>query len=95
MGGNAQSRASVDLAQGACSRHHALVEPFWQDESYDHWVRNRQQRDRMVRYIEDNPVSAGLVASAEQWGWSSAGGQWAPPAPPQKHSGTPDSSQEM
>jgi len=51
-------------------------QPFWQDESYDlYWVRNRRQRDRMVRYIEDHPVSAGLLASAEQWGWSSAGGQ--------------------
>jgi REP element-mobilizing transposase RayT len=69
--------------------------PFWQDESYDHWVRNRQQRDRIVRYIEQNPVSAGLAASAEQWGWSSAGGQAAPPAPPPKHSGTPDSSEKM
>ena len=70
-------------------------QPFWQDESYDHWGRNRQQRDRIVRYIEDNPVSAGLVASAEQWSWSSAGWQAAPPAPPPKHSRTPDSSQEM
>jgi REP element-mobilizing transposase RayT len=70
-------------------------QPFWQDESYDHWVRNRQQKDRIARYIEDNPVSAGLVASAEQWPWSSAGGQAAPPAPPPKHSGTPDSGQEM
>ena len=71
-------------------------QPFWQDESYDlYWVRNRRQRDRMVRYIEDHPVSAGLVASAEQWGWSGAGGQAAPPAPPPKHSGTPDASQEM
>ncbi len=25
-----------------------------------------------VRYIENNPVKAGLVASAEQWAWSSA-----------------------
>lgn len=65
--------------------------PFWQDESYDHWVRNRKQRDRIVRYIEQNPVSAGLTASADQWGWSSAGRQAAPPAPPLKHSGTPDS----
>jgi REP element-mobilizing transposase RayT len=64
-------------------------QPFWQDESYDHWVRNRRQRDRIVRYIEENPVSAGLAASAEQWGWSSAGGQAAPPAPP------PDSSEKM
>jgi putative transposase len=48
-------------------------QPFWQDESYDHWVRSRQQRDRIVRYIEQNPASAGLAASAEQWEWSSAG----------------------
>ena len=35
--------------------------PFWQDESYDHWVRSPWQRERIVRFIEDNPVSAGLV----------------------------------
>jgi type I restriction enzyme R subunit/putative DNA methylase len=57
-------------------------QPFWQDESYDHWVRNREQRDRIIRYIERNPVTAGLAASAELWTWSSAGGQAAPPAPP-------------
>lgn len=33
--------------------------PFWQDESYDHWVRNRQERDRIIAYIESNPVAAG------------------------------------
>ena len=58
---------------------------FWQDESYDHWVRNRQERDRIVWYIEQNPVSAGLAAAVEQWRWSSAGGQAEPPAPPQMH----------
>jgi type I restriction enzyme R subunit/putative DNA methylase len=57
-------------------------QPFWQDESYDHWVRNMKQRDRIIRYIEENPVSAGLAGSAELWPWSSAGGQAAPPAPP-------------
>ena len=61
-------------------------QPFWQDESYDHWVRNRQERDRIIRYIEENPVSAGLVASAELWPWSSAAGQAEPPAPPPEHS---------
>ena len=64
----------------------------WTD---DHWVRNRHERDRIVRYIEQNPVSAGLAASAEQWEWSSAGGQAAPPAPPPKRSGTPDSAEKM
>ena len=57
-------------------------QPFWQDESYDHWVRNRRERDRIAGYIEQNPVSAGLAASAEQWEWSSARGQAEPPAPP-------------
>jgi REP element-mobilizing transposase RayT len=46
--------------------------PFWQDESYDHWVRNGKQFDRIVSYIETNPVKAGLVDIAEKWPWSSA-----------------------
>jgi putative transposase len=47
-------------------------ERFWQAESYDHWVRDIREFDRIVRYIEENPVSAGLVGSAEEWAWSSA-----------------------
>jgi REP element-mobilizing transposase RayT len=47
-------------------------QPFWQDESFDHWVRNGKQFDRIVQYIESNPVKAGLVERAEQWPWSSA-----------------------
>jgi len=69
--------------------------PFWQDESYDHWVRNGQERDRIVRYIEQNPVSAGLAVSPEEWEWSSAGGQAAPPAPPLRHPGVPDPGEKM
>jgi len=45
---------------------------FWQDESYDHWVRDSQEFNRIVRYIEANPVRAGLVSSVEEWPWSSA-----------------------
>lgn len=40
---------------------------FWQDESWDHWVRDRHQLDRLTRYIEENPVSAGLVTAPELW----------------------------
>ena len=57
-------------------------QPFWQDESYDHSLRQRSQIDRTVTYIEQNPVPAGLVGSAERWLWSSAGWQAKPPAPP-------------
>jgi REP element-mobilizing transposase RayT len=47
-------------------------EPFWQEESSDHWARNPQERGQIARYIEQDPVSAGLVTSAKQWKWSSA-----------------------
>lgn len=47
-------------------------QPFWQRESYDHWVRDEQQLERIVAYIENNPVKAGLVAEASRYPWSSA-----------------------
>jgi putative transposase len=45
---------------------------FWQHESYDHWVRNEKEFQQIVRYIELNPVAAGLVDRIEKWPWSSA-----------------------
>ncbi len=45
--------------------------PFWQDESYDHLVRDGEF-ERIRRYIESNAVKAGIVASAEEFPWSSA-----------------------
>jgi len=47
-------------------------QPFWQDESYDHWVRDGKEFDRITAYIEWNPVRAGLVKCVEKWPWSSA-----------------------
>lgn len=46
--------------------------PFWQKESYDHWVRDETEWKRITRYIENNPVKAGLVSTAEAYRWSSA-----------------------
>jgi putative transposase len=46
--------------------------PFWQSESYDHWVRNDGERERIKSYIENNPVKAGLVTNVEDYRWSSA-----------------------
>jgi type I restriction enzyme R subunit/putative DNA methylase len=48
-------------------------QPFWQAESYDHWVRDEVEYGRIVQYIENNPVKAGLVERAEEFPWSSAG----------------------
>ena len=47
--------------------------PFWQDESFDHWVRSTQELQDLIEYVENNPVKAGLVKAKEQWLWSSAG----------------------
>jgi putative transposase len=46
--------------------------PFWQGETYDHWVRNQSEWERIAAYIENNPVKAGLVARVEDHRWSSA-----------------------
>ncbi len=48
-------------------------QPFWQQESYDHYLRTTDRLDRCIAYIEENPVSAGLASCADQWPWSSAG----------------------
>jgi len=47
-------------------------EAFWQAESYDHWVRNVDEFERIVAYIESNPVKAGLVQRPGDYPWSSA-----------------------
>ena len=48
-------------------------EPFWQKGSYDHWVRNRSEFEKIRAYIEANPVKAGLVRNPQDFPWSSAG----------------------
>jgi len=47
-------------------------QPFWQEESYDHLVRDAEGFERVVRYIENNPVRAGLVAEPHEFPWTSA-----------------------
>jgi len=47
-------------------------ETFWQHESYDHWIRNDEEKSRIRRYIRNNPVKAGLCGAPEDWRWGSA-----------------------
>jgi len=47
-------------------------QPFWQDESFDDWVRNRDELNRTIRYVDRHPVFAGLAQSIEVYPWSSA-----------------------
>ena len=48
-------------------------QPFWQYETYDHVIRNSDELNRVIRYVERNPVRAGLAITIEDWPWSSAG----------------------
>lgn len=48
------------------------AEAFWQRETYDHWIRNDDEKSRIGAYIRNNPVKAGLCQTPEAWRWSSA-----------------------
>ena len=45
---------------------------FWQREYYDRYIRDEQHFFAVLRYIENNPVKAGLVVNPENWLFSSA-----------------------
>jgi REP element-mobilizing transposase RayT len=45
---------------------------FWAEDYWDTYMRDEEQERRCVRYIENNPVKARLVATAKDWRWSSA-----------------------
>ncbi|MDW7992967.1 MAG: transposase [Anaerolineae bacterium] len=44
--------------------------PFWQRESYDHVVRNERELIRIIQYVQNNPVAAGLVQNWQEWPWT-------------------------
>ena len=43
---------------------------FWQHESYDHCIRNRDELHRIIRYVLNNPVKIGLVKEWKEWKWN-------------------------
>jgi REP element-mobilizing transposase RayT len=46
--------------------------PFWQEESYDRWMRGHAELLDTIAYVEENPVAAGLVECPQDWPYSSA-----------------------
>jgi type I restriction enzyme R subunit/putative DNA methylase len=65
------ARSTHSLKRFLARRANAILgmtgQPFWQDESFDRLVRDRTEVERIVDYIECNPVSAGLVAAPEDF----------------------------
>lgn len=45
---------------------------FWEREYLDTVIRDETHRRTAVKYIESNPVKAGLVREAKEWQWSCA-----------------------
>ena len=53
----------------------------WEQESFDHLIRSLGHFEAFVRYVEQNPVAAGLCKLPEDWPYSSAyRGAGVPPA---------------
>ncbi len=42
---------------------------FWQREWFDHWSRSTDEDDKIVSYIRNNPMRAGLIKDGETWPW--------------------------
>lgn len=55
-----------------CNQVLGVSGAFWQSETFDHYVRDEDELKQIVYYIEQNPVVAGLVSSADEYRWSSA-----------------------
>ena len=45
---------------------------FWSPDYFDRYMRNQDHFLRTKRYIEENPVKAGLCVDPADWPWSSA-----------------------
>ncbi len=43
---------------------------FWQHENYDHFVRDEAELERIIKYVINNPVKAGLVDDWKSWKWT-------------------------
>lgn len=46
--------------------------PVFAPDYFDRYVRDLPQAERLIHYVEANPVKAGLCAQAQDWRWSSA-----------------------
>jgi REP element-mobilizing transposase RayT len=50
---------------------------FWSRDYFDRRVRNSPEEQRVIHYIENNPVKARLCSEPSAWPHSSANAEWA------------------
>lgn len=62
---------TLRLIKGSTARECNLIlertGSFWHNESYDHYVRDDEELARIIKYILNNPVKAGLVKEWKKW----------------------------
>jgi REP element-mobilizing transposase RayT len=71
--GSAVKSIKGSSAHAANQLLHRSGSRFWARDYFDRRIRDRDHQGRVTRYIENNPVKAGLCGSVEDWPWSSAG----------------------
>jgi putative transposase len=62
---------AVQSLKQSVTRHLGEGKAFWQRRYYDFNVFSEEKRIEKLRYIHRNPVARGLVATPDQWRWSS------------------------
>jgi REP element-mobilizing transposase RayT len=69
----------ADIVQGwkswtakAINRRRSVSGQVWQRDYFDRFIRDERHLAAALAYIENNPVKAGLAASAEDWPFGSA-----------------------
>jgi REP element-mobilizing transposase RayT len=50
-----------------CNLELNLTGNFWQDESYDRWIRDEKELYYVIRYVLLNPVTAGFEDNWQDW----------------------------
>ncbi|CCH55715.1 protein of unknown function DUF1568 [Fibrisoma limi BUZ 3] len=53
-----------------CNRLLSREGAFWSDRNYDRLVRNQEELYRIVQYVLNNPVKAGLCKHWQDWKWT-------------------------
>jgi len=61
---NGKKFSSLQCNRLLCRKGH-----FWEEESYDHWLREGEF-DRIVAYTLNNPVKAGIVSRWQDYPWT-------------------------
>ena len=66
---------AVQMIKGGASyklrREAGSKTAVWQDGYHDRWIRSREEFNSTKRYIEQNPVRAGIVLSVNEYEFSS------------------------